>query len=209
MPTARNRPCALLAALCCLALAGCLTPRTLEPGPEDWNAIVTVDDLALWLEQSRIVLEPDVEKLEKRKIAWSYELSYEFSGAEADGAAHPLRVFLRSEVMVHPNAPSALHNANSYWVGLAAGLRKGGATLERVEPSIDWGDGRDSFTIHKDGQQIGNLFIGHSGRVATYVVLSGLYSSDPSAFERLIEPKLRELEHYDPRAVAGPVAFRR
>ena len=200
---------ALLAGLCCLALGACLTPRTLEPGAEDWRAIVTVDDLAPWLDQNRIVLDAEFEKLSKRKIAWSYELSYEFNGVEVVSDPHPLRVVLHSEVTVHPNAVSALHNANTYWVGLAAGLRKGGASLERVEPSLDWGDGIDSFTIHKDGRQIGNLLIGHSGKVATYVILSGLYASDPAAFERLIEPKLRALEHYDPEAVSGTVALGR
>ena len=205
---ATNLPprCMLLIGLSSLVLAGCLTPRTLEPGPEDWRVIVTVDDLAVWLEANQIVLDAEVEKLAKRKIAWSYELSYEFSGVEAVADPNPLRVILHSEVSVHPNAPSALHNANTYWVGLKAGLWRRGASLERVEPILDWGDGIDCFTIHKDERQIGNLFIGHSGRIATYVILSGLYASDPAAFERLLEPKLRALEHYDPEAVSGTVA---
>ena len=39
---------------------------------------------------------------------------------------------VQSEVSVHPNAPSALHNANTYWVGLSAGLRNAGVSLELV-----------------------------------------------------------------------------
>lgn len=197
MSPKRIRCCAFAVALWSLALVGCLTPKSLEPSAEDRRSIVTIEDFASWLEANSITLAPEVETLAKQKIAWSYELSYEFSGVES-GSTEPLRVVLRSEVTVHPNAPSALHNANTYWIGLKAGLRKGGASLERVESTLEWGDGTDCFKIHKEGRQIGNLFIGHSGKVATYVIVSGLYSSDPSLFEALLEPKLRALEHYDP-----------
>ena len=196
MPT-KTRCCAFAVALWSFALAGCLIPKSLQTGAEDLRAIVTIEDFAGWLEGNSIVLTPEVETLTKRKIAWSYELSYEFSGVEAGSHSESLRVFVHSEVTVHPNAPSALHNANTSWVGLKAGLWKGGASLERVEPTLDWGDGTDCFKIHKEGSQIGNLFIGHTGRVATYVIVSGLYSSDPALFEALLEPKLRALEHYD------------
>jgi len=43
-----------------------------------------------------------------------------------------------------------------------------------------------------------NLLIGHSGRVATYVMISGTYASDPALFEALLAPKLRVVERYDP-----------
>ncbi len=204
MPKARR--CAFLVALWSFALAGCLIPKSLQTGAEDLRAIVTIEDFAGWLEGNSIVLTPEVETLTKRKIAWSYELSYEFRGVEAGSDAESLRVVVQSEVTVHPNAPSARHNANTYRVGLKAGLWKGGASLERVEPTLDWGDGTDCFKIHKEGSQIGNLFIGHSGRVATYVIVSGLYSSDPAMFEALLEPKLRALEHYDPELATRAVA---
>jgi hypothetical protein len=93
-------------------------------------------------------------------------------------------------------------------MGLKAGLWKGGASLERVDPTLDWGDGTDFFKILREGSQIGNLFIGHSGKVATYVIVSGLYSSDPALFEALLEPKLRALEHYDPEPTTHAVAVR-
>ena len=194
----RTRLCAVAIALCGIAVTGCLTPQNLETGDADLRAIVTIEDFAGWLEANSIVLTPEAEALSKRKVAWSYELSYEFSGVEAGPGTEPLRVFVRSEVMVHPNASSALHNANSYWAGLKAGLWKSGATLEPSESTLEWGDGADCYEIHKEGNQIGNLFIGHSGAIATYVIVSGLYSSDPALFEALLEPKLRELEHYDP-----------
>jgi hypothetical protein len=166
---------------------------------------VTIEDFTGWLEASSIVLTRETEALTKRKIALSYELSYEFSGFEPSSDENPLRVFVRSEVSVHPNAPSALHNANTYWVGLKAGLWKGGASLAQVEPTLDWGDGIDCFKIEKEESQIGNLFIGHSGKVATYVIVTGLYTSDPAMFEALLEPKLRTLELYDPESgVGGP-----
>jgi hypothetical protein len=197
MPSSRIRICALAAALWSAALGGCVLPKSLEPGSEDRHAIVTIEDFSDWLEASSIALTPETETLQKQKIAWSYELAYDFVGTESD-SPDPLRVVVHSEVAVHPNAPSAVHSANTYGVGLKAGLRKGGASLERVESTLEWGDGTDCFKILKDGRQIGNLFIGHSNKVATYVIVSGLYSSDPALFEALLEPKLRALEHYDP-----------
>ena len=206
MPTTMTRRCVVAVSLWSLALAGCLIPKDLEPGVEDRRAIVTIEDFAGWLEANSIVLTRETEALTKRKIARSYELSYEFSGVEASSGANPLRVFVRSEVSVHPNAPSAVHNANTYWVGLKAGLWKGGASLARVEPTLDWGDGIDCFKIEKEGSQIGNLFIGHSGKIATYAIVTGLYSSDPAMFEALLEPKLRAVEHYDPECRGGAPA---
>ena len=208
MPATKIRCCAVAVVLWSLTLAGCLTPKSLEPGSEDLRAIVTIEDFADWLEANSIVLTPEAESLTKRKIAWSYELSYQFTGVEAGAGTDSLRVVVHSEVSVHPNAPAARHNANTYWVGLKAGLWKGGASLERVDPTLDWGDGTDFFKIHKEGSQIGNLFIGHSGRVATYVIVSGLYSSDPALFEALLAPKLRALEHYDPESTTRAVAVR-
>ena len=58
----------------------------------------------------------------------------------------------------------------------------------------------DLFLITRDGRQIGNGFIGHSGRVATYVLISGLYSSDAEMFAAAIASKLDAAESYDPEA---------
>ena len=189
---------ALALTVCALSVGGCITPRLLEPAAADRAVVVTIEDFSDWLRANSIELAAEAETLTKQKIAWSYQLTYEFRGVDADYAGEPLRVALHSEVSVHPNAPSARHNANTYGLGLAAGIRQGGGSLERVAPTLQWGDAVDSFTIHRNGHQIGNLFIGRSGRVATYVMISGIYASEPARFEALLAPKLRVVERYDP-----------
>ena len=113
---------------------------------------------------------------------------------------------VHAELSVHPNGVSALHNFNSYGVGLRAGLQRGGASLERVEPALEWGEDFDFYTIQRGEQQIGNGFIGRVGRIASYVLISGLYSSDTALFELALSPKLRALEGYDPTPADGALA---
>lgn len=194
----------LLPALACLVLAGCLLPRSLEPAEHDWRTMVTIHDFQQWLDNAAIDLEATNEELTKKKVVWTWELAYDYNGVDA-GDGNPFQVYLHSEVSVHSNPASALHNANSYWLGMKAGLWQGGASLREVDCTIEWGDGLDCYTIHKGDRQIGNLLIAHSGKVATFVALSGLYSSDSALFERLLEPKLRALDDYDPSAIAEPL----
>ena len=72
--------------------------------------------------------------------------------------------------------------------------------MRRIEPTKEWGDGADWFVIEIDGRQVGNGFVGHQGAVASFVLISGLYSSDAAMFEQVLEPKLRKLASYDPLA---------
>ena len=181
-------------------LAGCVMPQEMPPTVADRMAIVTIEDFAAWIESSGLTLAPEVDTLRRHKIAWSHQLTYEFRGTATTPEGHEHPIIVQSEVVVHPNAPSALHNFNTYWVGLSAGLRTGGASTEKVEPTLEWGDGVDLFLITRDGGPIGNGFIGHSGRLATYVLITGLYSSDPAMFEAAIAPKIAAAESYNPGA---------
>jgi len=178
-------------------------PRALEPSQVDRQTLVTIDDFRDWL--GELTLRPESESLDKRKIAWSYELTYDFQGAARLNPTEELQLHVHSERTTHPNAAAALQNTNTYWRRLAAGLERSGATVQRVEPTMDWGDGADWFVIERDGQQIGNGFVGHSGTLASFVLISGIYSSDPALFERTLAPKLRALASYEPLA-AGAAA---
>jgi hypothetical protein len=198
----RNPVLAVCLGVLVVSLGGCLTPKSLHPTPADRKAIVTIEDFSDWLHWGSVVLEPEVDDLTKQKIAWSTLLSYEYRGAATTNEAKPLPVVLQSEVSFHPNAVSARHNFDTYGVGLGAGIRKAGGTFEPVDTTLLWGDEMTLYAIEMDGRQIGNGFIGRSGRVATYVLISGLYSSDPTHFEAVIAPVLSALEHYDPDAAA-------
>ena len=198
----RNPVLAVCLGALVVSLGGCLTPKALDPTPADRKAIVTIEDFSDWLHWGSVVLEAEVDDLTKQKIAWSTLLSYEYRGAATTDEARPLPVVLQSEVSFHPNAVSARHNFDTYGVGLGAGIRKAGGTFEPVDTTLLWGDEMTLYAIEMDGRQIGNGFIGRSGRVATYVLISGLYSSDPTHFEAVIAPVLSALERYDPDAAA-------
>jgi hypothetical protein len=195
-----------LVALFVLLLAGCVLPKALDPTAADRSAIVTIDDFSDWLRASNLTLQPETDSLTKHKIAWSYQLSYEYRGTARLSEDEELTVSIRSEITVHPNTASALHNFNTYALGLKAGLRKGGASVDSVQPMLDWGDGIDLFVIQREGHQIGNGFIGRAGKVAIYVLISGLYSSDSVHFEAALAPALRALERYNPKAGEGVAA---
>ena len=196
----RNPVSAVGLALLAVSLGGCLTPKALDPTPADRRAIVTIEDFGDWLQWGSVLLEAEVDDLSKHKIAWSTQLSYEFRGTATSANAKPLPVVLQSEVSFHPNAASARSNFDTYGVGLGAGIRKGGGRFEPMESTMRWGDETNLYAIVMDGRQIGNGFIGRSGRIATYVLISGLYSSDPVHFEAAIAPVLDALERHDPEA---------
>jgi hypothetical protein len=198
----RNPACVVWLAFLAVPLGGCLTPKALDPTPADRKAIVTIEDFSDWLHWGSVVLEAEVDDLTKQKVAWSTLLSYEYRGAATTDEAKPLPVVLQSEVSFHPNAVSARHNFDTYGVGLGAGIRKAGGTFDPVKTTFLWGDEMTLYAIEMNGRQIGNGFIGRSGRVATYVLISGLYSSDPTHFEAVIAPVLSALERYDPDAAA-------
>jgi hypothetical protein len=184
------------------SLGGCLTPKALAPTPADRKAIVTIEDFNDWIQRGSVALEAEVDDLTKQKVAWSTQLSYEYRGTATTPEASPLPVVLQSEVSFHPNAASARHNFDTYGLGLGAGIRRGGGSFEPVKTTLVWGDEMALYAIEMDGRQIGNGFIGYSGSVAAYVLISGLYSSDPSHFEAVIAPVLSALEHHDPDAAA-------
>lgn len=188
-----------------IGLAGCLLPKQLEATVADAGAIVTIDDFSSWLAANDLDLRADEDELVKQKVAWSYLLTYDYLGRASLPDSEPLTVVLKSEVGVHPNATSAGHNFRTYRGGLKLGIEKSGGVVEPLEPTLRWGTSIDLFAIHKNGHQIGNGFIGHSGNVATYVLITGLYSSDPRLFEEAIQGKLAQLEAYDPKPPA-PVA---
>ena len=198
----RKPVCALSFALLAVSLGGCLTPKALDPIPADRMAIVTIEDFGDWIHWGAVALETEIDDLTKQKIAWSTQLSYEFRGTATSDGAKPLPVVLQSEVSFHPNAASARHNFDTYGVGLGAGIRKGGGKFEPMEGTLRWGDETTVYAIVMDGRQIGNGFIGRSGKIATYVLISGLYSSDPTHFEAAIAPVLDALERHDPEARA-------
>jgi len=199
----RNPTCVLYLAAVAISLAGCLTPKALDPTAADRRSIVTIEDFSGWLDAGSLAVDAEVDHLTKQKVAWSTLLSYEYRGTASTAEGTSLPVVLQSEVSVHPNAVSARHNFDTYALGLGAGIRKGGGSLEPVDTTLRWGDGMALYAIERNGRQIGNGFIGHAGRVATYVMISGLYSSDAARFEAVIAPVLSALEGYDPDAPEG------
>ncbi len=193
---ARRR--ALIAVSAALLLAGCFT-TDISHGPADRAALVSIDDLGPWLRSKSIELHPLQDELTKRRIAWSYELSYAFDGVTADGGT---RMVLRSELAVHPNQEAARQAFETYRLGLARGLRKGGAEIRRLRSNLVWGRRTQLFAIHMDGRRLGHGFIGYNQRVATYVLVTGLHP-ELAEFEAILAAKLRELDRYAAKVPVG------
>lgn len=127
-----------------------------------------------------------------RQFDGAYQLTYEFETPEGE---RPLYIY--TSVSVARNVSDAAVAEGAEKIGMLIGLRSAG--VEEKDVSLEPGKERRRLKLLlKGGKPLGNLFTARNGRKTYILVVAGLYFDDAQAWEKLVEPKLRQLAGYSP-----------
>ena len=154
----------------------------------DKEAILQIDELALWIEN----FSPDSSKesLEKTKdFDNSYNIAYEYDDSLTENAP-----YLYYDISVQPTKSDAVLIYNSLKIGAWIGS---GDHKEIVRDDLfSWGDESKFYLLQtEDGSTFGNSFFARKGKLTVGVIISGVYFDRSEDIHDLLDEKLEALEH--------------
>jgi hypothetical protein len=154
----------------------------------DKAALLTVEDVALWMED----FSPDIslESFSKKKyLDGSYEIDYEFDDPSNEDAP-----YVMCSIAVEPKTSDALISYTAMHAGLNIGF---GAEegVEQVERNdlFTWGDSSKFCLLEAEGAPVGVVFSARKETRVFLITVSGIYFDDSSDIEELLGKKLRAL----------------
>jgi len=172
--------------------AGALFVLTAKEQPlsaNDKSALLTVEDVALWVEGFSPNLS--LESFSKKKyLDGSYDIDYEFDDPSEESAP-----YVMCSIAMEPKASDALISYKAMQAGLHIGF---GAEegVEQVERNdlFQWGDSSKFCLLEAEGVPVGVVFSARKETRVFLISISGVYFDDSAAIEELLGEKLRALE---------------
>ena len=172
--------------------SGALFVLTAEEQPlsaNDMAALLTIEDVALWMED--FAPDKSLESFSKKKfLDGSYEIDYEFDDPSDEDAP-----FVMCSIAVEPKASDALISYTAMHAGLNIGFgsEEGVKQVERND-LFKWGDSSKFCLLEAEGAPVGVVFSARKDTRVFLITVSGIYFDDSSDIEELLGKKLRDLE---------------
>ena len=166
-----------------------LTAKEQPLSTKDKAALLTVEDVALWMED----FSPDksLESFSKKiYLDGSYEIEYEFDDPASKDAP-----YVMCSIAVESKASDALISYKAMQAGLNLGFAaEENVVLEERNSLFQWGaDSKFSFII-SEGAPVGMVFSARNDIRVFLISVSGIYSDDPASIEDLLTGPLHALD---------------
>ena len=166
-----------------------LTAKDQPLSANDKAALLTIEDVALWMED--FAPDKSLESFSKKKyLDGSYEIDYVFEDSSDDAAP-----YVMCSIAVEQKTSDALISYKAVHVGLHIGF---GAEegVEQVERNdlFRWGDASKFCLLESEGLPVGVVFSARKETRVFLVSISGIYFDDSETIKELLEEKLRALE---------------
>jgi len=166
-----------------------LTAKEQPLSAKDKAALLTIEDVALWMED----FSPDksLESFSKKKyLDGSYEIDYEF-----DDPANEEAPYVMCSIAVEPKVSDSLISYKAMHAGLNIGFAaEGEVELEERNSLFQWGDASKFSLIMSEGAPVGMVFSARKEKRVFLISISGVYFEDSESIEDLLEGHLRALE---------------
>ena len=166
-----------------------LTAKEQPLSANDKAALLTIEDVALWMEG--FAPDKSLESFSKKKyLDGSYEIDYEFDDPSEESAP-----YVMCSIAVEPKASDALISYKAMQTGLNIGFgaEEGVGQVERND-LFQWGDSSKFCLLEAEGMPVVVVFSARKETRVFLITVSGIYFDDSSDIEELLGKKLRALE---------------
>ena len=166
-----------------------LTAKEQPLSANDKAALLTIEDVALWMEG--FAPDKSLESFSKKKyLDGSYEIDYEFEDSSDEAAP-----YVMCSIAVEPKASDALFSYKAMQAGLNIGFgaEEGVKQVERND-LFQWGDASNFCLLESEGMPVGVVFSARKETRVFLITVSGIYFDDSAEIEELLGKKLRTLE---------------
>ena len=168
-----------------LLLLGCT--ETVPITEQDRQAVLRIEDLAVWMEGFRPV-QAKSSFTKTKELDDSYDLEYGYEDTQGE-----FPIYLHFSVSVQPDKADALlvHKATNFGTWIGSGETK----MVPRNDLFSWGDD-SKFCLWQTelGDTFGNYFTGRKGEKVVTIAISGIYFSDPESIHELLDEKLKAVE---------------
>jgi len=166
-----------------------LTAKEQPLSANDKAALLTIEDVALWMED--FAPDKSLESFSKKKyLDGSYEIDYEFEDSSDDAAP-----YVMCSIAVEQKTSDALISYKAMQAGLNIGfVAKGGVKQVERNDLFKWGDASNFCLLESEGMPVGVVFSARKETRVFLITVSGIYFDDSSDIEELLGKKLRALD---------------
>jgi hypothetical protein len=165
--------------------------ESLEVTPADRQLVVTVDDLAPWLDD--VTPDRSAETVQKsRYFDGSWDIEYEYEHPDED-----VPLYINSSVTVEHTTQDARTTYASLGVGVRIGLtvsKTEGMQLVDRNDLYRWGDQSRCTLVTVGGRPVGTLFLARKATYVFYFAVTGLALDNGAELGQLLDPHLKRLE---------------